>query len=338
MPSSTSSSEAGRWRRIWFVASALVLTLMGGWELYWRSQGFEPRINNDESLWALARTRVESEPEGVVLVGSSRLQVAIDPDAFVRATDWPRPIQLSIAMGASTPVLRDLARTDAASQLVVFEVHPMIFFEATRQLDARVVRYLDRYAAFTPADAIEARLRTLSQRALVSSLPPLFPHQLIAAYRNGRRPRPAHTSFDPERFGGFDSASIEHPKRERRLREALWKNWRGRPTDPDGVAHMTELLGGFVAAIRARGGDVVFVRMPTAGPNRAREKRLFPRKEYWDRFAAGIDAVSVHFEDHPELRDFDPPDGEHLDVRDTEAFSSALGGILVRKLAERNGT
>jgi hypothetical protein len=48
-----------------------------------------------------------------------------------------------------------------------------------------------------------------------------------------------------------------------------------------------------------------------------------------------MDALAIHFEDHPALRGFQMPDGSHLDQRDAPAFSKALGEIIVRGLGRR---
>jgi hypothetical protein len=337
VPSSISSSDTRLWRQTWAITLALVFVLLGSWEIYWRLQGFTPSVANDENLWALARSRIARQPDGVLLVGSSRVQVGIEPDAFTRATGWPRPIQLAIAMGPSTPILRELAKDPDVSQLVVCGIHPLIFFDAVRQLDSVAARYISRAEAFTPADAIEARLRTVTQRSLVASQPPLFPHQILAALRGGRRPQPPPTRFDIERFGRSDVRMMTGLAQRLRHETIQWRNWRGRPRSIEGVKMMAVVVSRFVSEIRAQGGDVVFVRMPSSGHTLAREHKLFPRENFWDLFAMGVDAVAVHFEDYPQLRGFDAPDGSHIDQSDTAAFSAALGTILVREVARRNG-
>jgi hypothetical protein len=335
VPSSTSSSDARSWQRTWVATLALAAVVLGGWELYWRAHGFRPGVNNDTNLWALARSRVASRPDSVLLVGSSRLQIGIDPDAFERATRWPRPIQLAIPMGPSTPVLRSLAQDPAVVQRIVCEIHPMIFFDSFRQLDSRAESHIERYESFTPADSVEARLRILTQRSLVSSLPALFPHNLVAAWKSGLRPKHPHTTFDGDRFGRLDASKISTSPMARRVQQAVWRNWKGRPGDAAYVDRMTAQVGDLVEQIRARGGDVAFVRMPTSGATLERERDIFPRSEYWNRFASKIDAVTVHFEDYPSLRGFDSPDGEHLGQDDTPAFSDALGSVLVREIDRR---
>jgi len=64
------------------------------------------------------------------------------------------------------------------------------------------------------------------------------------------------------------------------------------------------------------------------------EGRLFPREKFWDVFARGIDAPSVHCSDYPELARFVPADGSHFLAENAAEFSRELGPILVRRLSE----
>jgi hypothetical protein len=336
VPSSTSSSDSQLWRKTWFVALALALGLLAGWELLWRLQGFSPAINNNRDLWVLARERAsKAGRDAVILIGSSRMQVGIDADAFSQATGWKRPLQLAIPMGPSLPVLRELAHDPSVSGTIICEVNLLIFFDAMRQLDRIAARHFRRRSAFTPADVIETHLKTFTQRSLVSSLPALFPQQLIRSWRTGRWPRPDHVRVDVERFGRADFRSFEGLEEFRRSRRARWKSWKGRPASVAEISRITQHLGDLLGRIRDREGDVVFVRMPTSREVRRREKRLFPRSRFWDVFAAKVDALTIHFEDHPALQGFHMPDGSHLDQRDTPAFSKALGEIIVRELGHR---
>lgn len=81
-------------------------------------------------------------------------------------------------------------------------------------------------------------------------------------------------------------------------------------------------------AIQARGGVVIFVRFPSCGERHAREEKSFPRVAFWDRFADRTSGRTVHFSDYPSLSGYECPDGSHLDVRDTEAFTRALAAVI----------
>jgi hypothetical protein len=86
-----------------------------------------------------------------------------------------------------------------------------------------------------------------------------------------------------------------------------------------------------VESIQKRGGKVIFARFPTSGEHRVLDERYYPRREYWDRFAARTPALAIHFDDVPALSRFELPDTSHLDSRDTPAFTEALIEELARR-------
>ena len=90
-----------------------------------------------------------------------------------------------------------------------------------------------------------------------------------------------------------------------------------------------------IGRIRARGGDVAFVRFPSSGGFLAAERRDFPRERYWDRLARELDAVAIYYEDYPALSRFDTPEWSHLSREDAERFTRALVPILMDSLARR---
>jgi hypothetical protein len=87
-----------------------------------------------------------------------------------------------------------------------------------------------------------------------------------------------------------------------------------------------------VRKIQARGGEVVFVRPPSAGPYLERENRRAPRAATWDRLLAATGSVGVHFEDYPETRSLDVPEWSHLSRESAARFTRAY----VEALRERN--
>ena len=102
--------------------------------------------------------------------------------------------------------------------------------------------------------------------------------------------------------------------------------------DPDEWLAQTREVEPLVRRIQNRGGKVAFVRLPTTGEYYELDQRQYPRERYWDRFAALTSAQMLHFQDVPALRDFDCPDGSHLDYRAKPRFT----GLLIKAL-ERQG-
>jgi hypothetical protein len=58
---------------------------------------------------------------------------------------------------------------------------------------------------------------------------------------------------------------------------------------------------------------------------------IFPKKDYWDAFAARTSALCIHFKDLPQLASFDCPDLSHLDRNDAPRFTMELGQTLAAR-------
>jgi len=66
------------WRGLTVVVVLIVIAATCAWELYCRSIGYGPTLNDNEDLWTLTRRRVE--PESVVIIGDSRGWFDLDLD------------------------------------------------------------------------------------------------------------------------------------------------------------------------------------------------------------------------------------------------------------------
>jgi hypothetical protein len=315
------------------VALAAAAAALAGFELFWRARGFEPSLNDDPRLWAEARDRAaEGGPEAVASVGSSRIQVALDPRAFAEAGGGRPPVQLAVAMGSTLPLLRDLALDPGFRGLVLAEVNPRIFFDATRQLEPVSQTYLDFARGRTLGDRLETPLRLRAQERLVSRLPALAPQRLVADLLAGEWPAPAHIRVDRSRFRAADFRLLPLADlAARNLRTARMRQ-HSRPRILEGAAlgRFLEEVEDLVRRQQAKGGRVAFVRLPTSAHILADERRRVPRERTWDLLAARTSGLAIHFEDHPSLAGFTPPDGEHLDQRDAARFTRALASLLAR--------
>jgi hypothetical protein len=85
-----------------------------------------------------------------------------------------------------------------------------------------------------------------------------------------------------------------------------------------------------VDLITARGGRVIFVNHPSSGEVIEIERKLTPRPLFWDRILKETGAPGVHFDDHPELRDFRCPEWSHLSASDSVEYTRRLAAILKR--------
>jgi hypothetical protein len=88
-----------------------------------------------------------------------------------------------------------------------------------------------------------------------------------------------------------------------------------------------------VEKIRARGGDVAFIRFPSSGPVYLSETRAFPRSLAWEPFLAQTRAAGVHFEDHAQLQGYRLPEWSHMAAGDAGRFTGALAPLVLQAVA-----
>ncbi|MBW2273677.1 MAG: hypothetical protein JRG96_10420 [Deltaproteobacteria bacterium] len=312
-----------------------LLLIMGSvliWETGWRAIGFEPSVTDDAGLWALARERAAGlGPEGVVLVGSSRMQMAIHRELFAEVTGWEPPVQLAVVRGPSFPVLRSLAEDSGFRGSVLCEVNPVLFFARTPWMERAIEEYVAVYAEFGLAKRVEQRLRMQVQQLLVARLPALSPSSFAKKLRQRDIPVPGYNDLiTPDRFRYGDYGEFSNLETGNRVNALELDRARPKYFEPGEWATRMAELAGWVETIRSRGGQVIFVRLPSTIFVRDFEQQWFPRVNFWDPFAAEIGAPAIHFEDHAQLAGLTPADGEHLDVEGAMGFSRALGDILVR--------
>jgi hypothetical protein len=79
-----------------------------------------------------------------------------------------------------------------------------------------------------------------------------------------------------------------------------------------------------VQKLRARGGKIVFVRLPYTGGLKALEDRDTPRAQTWDPILKATAAPGIYYEDYPELSGFNCPEWSHLSAGDSVEFSRRL--------------
>src|SRR6188472_1130579 len=94
------------WSGIAIVITIVVIVATAAWELYCRSLGYAPTLNDNEDLWTMRRRIVE--PESIVIIGDSRAWFDVDLDELQKGLS-KRPIQLARGGSSAWPVLADLA-------------------------------------------------------------------------------------------------------------------------------------------------------------------------------------------------------------------------------------
>ena len=348
MHSSTSSSDFVRpipkvpWRGLTVIVVLIVFAAAAVWEMYVRSIGYAPTLNDNEDLWVQARRRVN--PESVVIVGDSRPLFDLDLDELEKALG-KRPVQLALAGSCAYPVLADLANDERFHGTIICSIVPGMFFAPGGPLVETSEKAVGRSRKQTPAQRashhlgmfLEERVAFLKQEDLTldmllrrlpipnrpnAQIPPTFP--------------PYFQSVDRERRMRMTEQCARPGELQSRIQQ-IWLPLFTPPPPPTYVPReaFLENMGKAIDArfrdtakavekLRARGGKIVFVRFPNGGELKALEDRLNPRTRDWERLLKDTNAPGIYFEDYPELASFTCPEWSHLSAGDSVEFSKRL--------------
>lgn len=326
MPLSTSSSSdrapSGRWALTWGVAIVLLVAALAGWKAYWTAQGFGVSVTNDLSLWAGARTRLQSE--GTVLIGTSRIQAAINPDTWAETTGGDPPLQLALVGSTPLPLLEHLAmETDFRGIAIVGIVEMYLFDTAAGNL--RASDAIAEYRALLSSPSRRAGL-TLNRYVPVSLL---VRHRrlnfagVIEAMWKRHAPVNPVANIQKDRWMEFEADRLEPDDFDYTEFETA-----GTPATVAERDSIIAAMGNYVDMIQSRGGNVVLVAFPACGNRREIETRRYPRALYWEPLAAETSARVINAYDIPELMLFTCADGSHLDQSDSRRITREIVRIV----------
>ncbi len=361
MPSSTSSSDMYRdipdapWPRMLWIAAFVVAVLIVGWELLARKMHHEPGTYQTmmTSGWAEER-RVLDDPDHdvrVVLIGSSRILWASDLD-ILEAELGTRPLQLALPGTSPALFFEDIVNNTDFDGVVLIGVTPLLF----NQINTGVFGgdALDRYHNESPSQWIGARLHNqLSEH--VGFLDESFSiFELMERYTDfPDRPGATNVHGFGWKLGNFYAdrqtdmwAPVEIPGSFDNVQVTnfwLFQGGLSRPPPPEeaitgmkegAIAFFTPLVEQF----RERGGEVVFVRMPSSGRYFEAETGINHRDTMWLPMMEGIGAPWVNTMDHPELStDLEIPEWSHFDRASQDLWSARIVPYLETAYREHTG-
>jgi hypothetical protein len=332
------------WRGVTVVVVLIVLGATLAWEIYCRSIGYGPTLNDNEDLWTMARRRVQ--PESIVVIGDSRGWFDVDLDELQKGLG-KRPVQLAMAGSCPYPVLADLANDENFHGTIICSFTPRLFLAPPGAPPMeRTEKAVRRSHTQTPAQRASQYLAIpLEEHVAFLKQQDLTLDELLKRLPIPNRPRALVPPRLPPYFETVDrerrARMIEECARpgsvlQKRIQQ-IWIPLFTPPPLPTYIpkevfmAKMGEAIGArfrdTVAAVeklRARGGKIVFVRFPVTGGLKALEDKTTPRAQTWDQMIKATGAPGIYFEDFPELTGFDCPEWSHLSAGDSVEFSKRL--------------
>src|SRR5438132_3778073 len=332
------------WRGITVVVALIVIATASAWELYCRSIGYGPTLNDNEDLWTMTRQRIK--PESIVIIGDSRGWFDLDLDELQEGLG-KRPVQLAMGGSCGYPVLADLADDKTFHGTIICSFVPRLFFAppGTPPME-RGEKAVRRSHTQTPAQRasqylampLEEHVAFLKQEAL--TLDDLL-KRLPIPNRPGARvpPRlpPYFGTHDRERRARMIEECARPGSELQKRIQQIWLPLFTPPPPPsyiptdvfmakikDAIEARFHDVAAAVKKLRARGGKIVFVRFPNGGELKKLEDREMPRRGIWDRVIKETGAPGIYYEDYPDLSGFNCLEWSHLSAGDSVEFSKRL--------------
>lgn len=331
------------WRGITVSVVMALAIATAAWEIYCRSLGYGPTLNDTGDLWTEARRRVE--PESLVIVGDSRALFDSDLDVLEKGLE-KRPVQLALPGSTAYPVLADLINDTRFHGTIICSVVPRLFFapagsppmnRAEKSVRRAHTQTLAQRASHDLGIPLEEWFACMKQDDL--TLGGLLEQLPIPNRPNAQVPPPL-----PPYFASLDrqrrARMIERCAQPGKLQDRVKHGWIPLFTPPPPPSYIPpEKFGKMmhdafearfadtrtsVEKFRARGGKIVFVRFPVSGDLKALEDKGTPRAPTWDRLLKETGAPGIHFEDFPELAGFICPEWSHLSAGDSVEFTKRL--------------
>lgn len=324
---------AGRWGLVWGLGLVVSLTAMTGAELFWRNHGYETNVIDGPRLWAYHRSTLGKSKQEVACLGTSRTVCGFATAEFYRRFPEYNLRMLAVSGLKPAAALLDLARDPNFCGIVLCDVTWTDFRQVHRDSQQEYVDYYqNQYGA---AAELETLFSLWLHEHLVILSPEARPKIILRSLLSGRAPPVSGfhiTRPDRSRISDYQL----RPELVRRKRESEAAKYRKkaarRRTRPAPVkAEWLSEVRSFrepVEQIRARGGEVVFVRYPTSGERLAYTSLFYPRELYWDQIGPQTTARTIYYEDYPELNPGNLADTSHLDKRQSPRFTNGLLDIL----------
>lgn len=321
------------WGRVMIAVAAALIAGTIALEANGRRLGLRAGdLDNSEVEWV--KQRLRSESADVAVVGDSRILFDTDLDHFEKLTGI-RPVQLAIHGTSALTLLEDAASNPNFKGLLIVGLADTMFFQPFDGYG----EYVRRRGDFTsPSGRIGIELDHILQRRLAfldsNYRLSVAAHRLDPDFRPGVE-GPKHDIWKLQEVGEDRQTSmwprVETDLPYRARTRWAWKGFKEKfPYTPELIAKGQARAKAAVDAIRARGGEVVFVRPPSAPELRVNEEAQVPKVKGWNMLLANTRSVGVHADDLPLAQNLTLPEWSHLNRKCAKVFTDAY----VRRLAQ----
>jgi hypothetical protein len=324
----------------------LVITVIViiSWEMHLRNNGAIISYDDDPSMWSDKRAMVyEPKSEAIVFIGSSRIKYDLDIPTWQSFTAI-HPVQLAVEGSSPRLALYDLANDSNFKGRLIIDITEALFFSGGSPREKFLAKNINYFHDRTPAQRasfflnkpiesifvfLDKDFYSLNGELDALEIPnrlgvfamPIFPIDF------------SRMTFDRQEFmtAGFVADTIQRNKVR-----GIWHGFAemSKLAPPMKEAELAAIFKSVKVAtdkIKARGGEVLFVRTPSSGPYLQGENMGFPREKYWNKLLAYTNCPGIHFIDYPEIAHFECPEFSHLSQPDAKIFTKHFIEILEKE-------
>jgi len=325
-------------------AVTLVLVFVIVWEWNSRQKGYETSFDDSEALWANKRADVYQDPAtSTVFIGSSRIKFDLDIPTWEKITG-EKALQLALVGSSPQHLLYDLAEDEKFKGKLVIDVTEPLFFSSAPPYTKMPLKAIKYYKNETPTQRFSFKVgHFLESQIAFLNKDYLSTNSILERYSLPHRTQtPPFPYFPPE----FELVNAERQcymsdtfVKDTNLHKQMQNVWltllegaknMPPPTKEDIESVFTSVKNA-VDKIKARGGEVIFVRTPSSGTFYEIEKQAFPREAFWDKLLTVTNSKGIHFADYPETANFICPEWSHLTPEDAIVYTTHFINQLEEK-------
>ncbi len=310
-------------------------------EISLRNKGNIISYDDGPPMWSDKRAMVyEPKNQAIVFIGSSRIKYDLDIPTWQILTGI-HAVQLAVEGSSPRPALEDLANDPNFKGRLIVDITEILFFSNGSPREKILKEGIKYFHDCTPAQKASFFLNKPLESQFVFLDKDYFSlNSQLDALKIPSRPGVFMMPIFPIGFNRmtFDrqeymTAGFAADTNQRNQVKEIWQNLSkmSKLAPPMTEAELTKIFESVKKAtdkIKARGGEVLFVRTPSSGPFLQGEKMGFPREKYWDHLLAVTHCPGIHFLDYPAIDHFECPEFSHLSRLDAAIFTKNFIAIL----------
>ena len=338
--------HSDNFRKAAIMVLSLTTILIGGYELCLRYLGYTISFDDSESIFADKKRKIYLPiHEATVFTGSSRIKYDLNTEVWRKMTG-ETPIQLANVGSSPIPVLKALAADSLFKGELLIDVAEPLFFDLSGRSYERPQKCLEFSKNETPAQRFSFHINTLLESNFVLLDKDNF---ALSAMLDCLPipPRPGKMDFPkyPTEFSvmNFDRNNmmtdrfVDGDKAGVKMMQDIWMQLakmgaKAPPTPEHVIDSFIRDVKLHTDKIRARGGQVVFLRPPSSGPLWKGEQMGFPRDKFWQKILAVTGCKGMHFADYPELSKMNCTEFSHLRQSDTRIYTQKVIEVLTAEM------